>query len=80
MTSFLDEAQAESGFVDQVRELGYVYAFGPEIAPDGDRPEPPEGIFRMVGPPGRPERLEQLPQLGLGTQAGALHGSGSPAA
>jgi len=39
MTSFVDEAQAESGFVDLVRGLGYAYAFGPEIAPDGERPE-----------------------------------------
>jgi type I restriction enzyme R subunit len=39
MSAYLDEAQVEIVTVDYFRELGYEYAFGPDIAPDGDRPE-----------------------------------------
>ena len=39
MTAFLDEAQAELALLEIVRGLGYDYAFGPDIAPDGPRPE-----------------------------------------
>ena len=39
MTAFLDEAQAELAIVETIRELGYGYAFGPEIAHDASRPE-----------------------------------------
>jgi type I restriction enzyme R subunit len=37
--SYLDEAQLEIATVDYFRELGYEYAFGPDIAPDGERAE-----------------------------------------
>ena len=37
--SFLDEAQVEVGLIELLRELGYEYAFGPDIACDGVRPE-----------------------------------------
>lgn len=39
MTSPLDESQAELVAVGYFRDLGYDYAFGPDIAPDGERPE-----------------------------------------
>ena len=39
MSSFLDEAQVELGLIELLRELGYGYAFGPDIACDGPRPE-----------------------------------------
>ncbi|HWO88944.1 MAG TPA: hypothetical protein VNL98_07325 [Gemmatimonadales bacterium] len=35
----LDEAQAEIVAVGYFRDLGYDYAFGPDIAPDGARNE-----------------------------------------
>lgn len=37
--AYLDEAQVEIATVGYFRELGYEYAFGPDIAPDGSRPE-----------------------------------------
>jgi type I restriction enzyme R subunit len=37
--SYLDESQAEIVAVGYFRDLGYDYAFGPDIAPDGERPE-----------------------------------------
>jgi len=37
--TYLDEAQVEIATVDYFRELGYEYAHGPEIAPDGEFPE-----------------------------------------
>jgi len=37
--TYLDEAQLEIATVDYFRELGYEYIHGPEIAPDGERPE-----------------------------------------
>jgi len=37
--AYLDEAQLEIATVDYFRELGYAYALGPDIAPDGERPE-----------------------------------------
>ncbi|HWO93740.1 MAG TPA: HsdR family type I site-specific deoxyribonuclease, partial [Dehalococcoidia bacterium] len=39
MTAPLDESQAELVAVGYFRDLGYDYAFGPDIAPDGERPE-----------------------------------------
>jgi type I restriction enzyme, R subunit len=39
MPAFLDEAQTEIAFLETVRGLGYGYAFGPDIAHDGPRPE-----------------------------------------
>ncbi len=39
MAAHLDEAQLEITTVGYFRELGYEYAFGPDIAPDGERPE-----------------------------------------
>jgi type I restriction enzyme R subunit len=39
MISFLDEAQVELSLIELLRELGYEYAFGPDIACDGPRPE-----------------------------------------
>lgn len=39
MTSPLDESQAEIVAVGYFRDLGYDYVFGPDIAPDGERPE-----------------------------------------
>ncbi|MEX0641899.1 MAG: type I restriction endonuclease, partial [Pirellulales bacterium] len=39
MTTFLDETQAELGILEVIRGLGYDYAPGPEIAPEGERPE-----------------------------------------
>ena len=35
--TYLDEAQLEIATVGYFRELGYEYAFGPDIAPDGSR-------------------------------------------
>ncbi|MGB9625217.1 MAG: type I restriction endonuclease subunit R [Phycisphaerae bacterium] len=50
MTGYLDEAQVELATVDYFRELGYEYAFGPDIAPDGSRPEPADyGQVVLVG-------------------------------
>ncbi len=37
--TFLDETQLEFATVDYFRALGYAYAHGPEIAPDGGAPE-----------------------------------------
>ncbi|GAB4385418.1 MAG: type I restriction endonuclease subunit R [Phycisphaerales bacterium] len=37
--TFLDEAQVEIVTVGYLRDLGYDHAFGPDIAPDGERPE-----------------------------------------
>jgi len=37
--TYLDEAQLEIATVDYFRELGYEYVHGPELAPDGERPE-----------------------------------------
>jgi len=39
MTGNLDEAQVETVTVEYFRGLGYGYAHGPSIAPDGDAPE-----------------------------------------
>ncbi|HTV48307.1 MAG TPA: type I restriction endonuclease subunit R [Phycisphaerae bacterium] len=40
MPSFLDEQQTEIHLIDgHILPLGYDYAFGPQIAPDGERPE-----------------------------------------
>ena len=39
MTAFLDEAQVEMSLVETLRELGYAYVHGPDIAHAGDRPE-----------------------------------------
>lgn len=39
MNHYLDEAQLEIATVGYFRELGYEYAFGPDIAPDGEAPE-----------------------------------------
>ena len=39
MTKRLDESQIETVTVDYFRGLGYEYAHGPSIAPDGDAPE-----------------------------------------
>jgi len=39
VSPYLDEAKVEEATVDYFRELGYEYAFGPDIAPDGCRPE-----------------------------------------
>lgn len=39
MSGYLDEAQVELISVDHFRELGYSYAHGPDIAPDGEGPE-----------------------------------------
>jgi len=39
MTGILDEAQVETVAVEYFRALGYGYAHGPSIAPDGDAPE-----------------------------------------
>lgn len=39
MASFLDEAQVEMSLVGMFQGLGYDYAFGPDIACDGPRPE-----------------------------------------
>jgi len=36
---YLDEARLEIATVDYLRELGYEYIHGPEIAPNGERPE-----------------------------------------
>jgi len=37
--TYLDEAKLEIPTVDYFRELGYEYVHGPQIAPDGERPE-----------------------------------------
>lgn len=39
MPSFLDEARAELALLEVIRGLDYEYAFGPDLAPDGVRPE-----------------------------------------
>ena len=39
MSHYLDEARVEETTVKYFREMGYEYAFGPDIAPDGPRPE-----------------------------------------
>ena len=39
MSTRLDESQIETVTVDYFRGLGYEYAHGPSIAPDGDTPE-----------------------------------------
>ena len=39
MAAFLDEAQVELGLLELLRALGCEYAFGPDIACDGSRPE-----------------------------------------
>ena len=39
MTSYLDEAQIEIATIEWLKELGYQYAHGPAIAPDGTAPE-----------------------------------------
>jgi len=39
MHAFFDEAQVEIALVEMFKGLGYEYAFGPDIACDGPRPE-----------------------------------------
>jgi len=39
MTPYLDEAQVEIVAVGYLRDLGYDYVHGPDIAPDGESPE-----------------------------------------
>ncbi len=39
MTGYLDEAQVELVAVGYLRDLGYEYVHGPDIAPDGESPE-----------------------------------------
>ena len=39
MTGYLDEAQVELVTVGYLRDLGYEYVHGPDIAPDGESPE-----------------------------------------
>jgi len=39
MMAYLDEDQVEIATVDYFHELGYEYAFGPDIAPDGPAAE-----------------------------------------
>ena len=39
VSKHLDEAQIEAVTVNYFRGLGYGYAHGPSIAPDGDAPE-----------------------------------------
>jgi type I restriction enzyme, R subunit len=39
VSNYLDEAQAEIVTLEYFRELGYKYAHGPSIAPDGEAPE-----------------------------------------
>ncbi len=50
MTSFLDEAQVELGLIELLRELGYQYAFEPNIACDGPLPERTIRIRVRVSP------------------------------
>ena len=43
MSTFFDEAQVELALVYMLRGMGYEYAYGPDISPDGERPEQPYG-------------------------------------
>ena len=36
--TFLDKVQVELGLIELLRQLGYEYAFGPDIACDDPRP------------------------------------------
>jgi len=53
MTGYLDQSQVEIATVDYFRELGYDYAFGPDIGPEGERPEREDyGQVVLVGQSG----------------------------
>jgi len=70
MSSYLDEAQVEIAAVDYFRQLGYEYAFGPHIAPEGPEAErshygqvvlerPLRQALGRLNPDAPPEGLEE---------------------